>query len=129
MSRIIMRAEEHNRGLIYDGVWERMVWIICADSTYTLVITYRPEDGTACRRVVRGSFEPADYEALVQAVDKPWSDEKTEADDGTAWEFRTYGDRGEPGKHRELGYIYDIEPFESIDSILSKYLKVRWYEA
>ena len=48
-----------------------------------------------------------------------WPDESTDACDGTAWEFKMYRD-SELAKHRDLGYIYGIEPFESIAALLQK---------
>ena len=47
-----------------------------------------------------------------------WSDKTTDACDGTAWEFKMYKN-GTLVRHRELGYIYDIEPYEKMAAILT----------
>ena len=48
-----------------------------------------------------------------------WSEEKSDACDGAAWEFKMY-ENGEITKHRDVGYIYGIEPFESIVKLLTE---------
>ena len=40
------------------------------------------------------------------------------AGDGSAWEFKLYDENGTVIRHRDLGYIYGIEPYESIASLL-----------
>lgn len=58
---------------------------------------------------------------LWAALAQDWPDEKTEACDGTAWEFKLY-ENGAITEHRDLGYIYiyGIEPFETIASVLTE---------
>ena len=52
-------------------------------------------------------------------MNSEWSEEATDACDGIAWEFKMYeGDA--IIRHRELGYIYGIEPYEGMAEVLSE---------
>lgn len=57
---------------------------------------------------------------LKAALAQEWTDEKTDASDGVAWEFKLFDENGEVVKHRELGYIYGIEPYKTIAAVLSE---------
>ncbi len=54
---------------------------------------------------------------LQEALAKGWPEDITDACDGTAWEFKLYKN-GAITKHRDLGYIYGIEPYETIVAVL-----------
>ena len=56
---------------------------------------------------------------LESCIDEYWNDETAAADGGSAWEFKLY-DNETVVRHRELGYIGGIEPYESIAGLLSE---------
>ena len=123
MSRIILRATEENRGMKGPGDWKASEWVVRNDRTFSLKASYIPADNPVPDKIIHGILSPSDYDSLVQFINSVWSSEETDAYDGTAWEFRSYGFRGALEKHRLRGYIYGIEPFESIAGILMKQLK------
>ena len=67
--------------------------------------------------VEEGALSGQQLTQLTELLDQPWSTEQTDACDGTAWEFKMY-ENGEVTKYRDLGYIYGIEPYESISKLL-----------
>ena len=117
---LILKAKEHNWGLIGPGSWERRSWKINDDGWYEYKESYRsgnddiPEIPTV---VEEGVLSGTQLTQLKGLLDYPWSEEKSDACDGTAWEFKMYDD-DHLVKHRDLGYIYGIEPFESIVKLL-----------
>lgn len=120
MSRVILKAECHNWSLMGPGDISTEIWKIRNDGSYSLEIfimggVKKPS------RVVQGSMAPDDYESLFRKVGEEWSDEKTYACDGDVWEFKLYGEKGRLEKYRPIGYIYGIEPYEGMASILAKY--------
>lgn len=115
---ILLRASEHNWGLLGPGDWEKKEWTVYTDGSFRLTVSYRPTDLPEEDEVKVGTIRSDSFERLIELLYSPWSDQKTEACDGTAWEFRLLGDRGRIISRRKLGYIYGIEPFESIVHIL-----------
>ena len=117
---LILKAKEHNWGLIGPGSWERRSWKINDDGWYEYKESYRsgsddiPEIPTV---VEEGVLSGTQLTQLKELLDYPWSEEKSDACDGTAWEFKMYDD-DHLVKHRDLGYIYGIELFESIVKLL-----------
>ena len=69
--------------------------------------------------VEEGSLSGSQLESLKDLLAADWSEEKTDACDGAAWEFKMY-ENDELIKHRDLGYIYGIEPYESIVKLLTE---------
>ena len=120
MNRLFLLAAVHNWGLSGPGDWEQAVWSVRNDASFELRVSFRPADGPVPDRIIRGSLGPGDLVELLRLVGDEWTDEQVEACDGTAWEFGLYRGDGERIKHRELGYIYGIEPYESIAGILRK---------
>ena len=119
---IILKAKEHNWGLIGPGDWEKHSWKIQDDGWYEYKEAYRSGNGdieeipTVTEEGVLSSSQLSQLKDLLAAE---WTDEKTDACDGAAWEFKMY-ENGEIKKHRDLGYIYGIEPFESIVKLLTE---------
>ncbi len=119
---LILKATEYNWGLIGPGDWEKHSWKINDDGWYQYKESYRnvteeiPEIPTI---TAEGVLTKEQIEKLKGLVSEDWSEEKTDACDGTAWEFKMYQD-GKVIKHRDLGYIYGIEPYESIAGILKE---------
>ena len=119
MSRVMLKAEEHNWGLSGPGSWEKAEWEVWDDGTFFFSESFRSFDDTQPGFPIRGMMNPAPFAELSRAMCDQWSDETVNAWDGTAWEFRAYGLDASVVKHRPLGYIYGIEPFEKIAGILS----------
>ena len=120
MSRIILKATETNWGLIGPGSWDTSVWEVRNDMTFSLKTIFRSGDEPMPVMTIQGTLLPDDYEDIVQLINSPWGEESVDACDGTAWEFKAYGLSGELIKHRPSGYIYGIEPYESMAAILEK---------
>lgn len=120
---IILKAIERNWGLIGPGDWDKHSWKINDDGWYQYKESYRSmgEDYlTEIPDVVEEDvLSPEQMKRLKAAMDRDWPDNKTDACDGTAWEFKLY-DNGKIIKHRDLGYIYGIEPYESIVTIITE---------
>jgi len=120
---ILLKATERNWGLIGPGDWDKHSWKINDDGWYQYKETYRTGDPDAFpaipEMVSEGVLSDVQMNRLKEALAQDWPDEKTDACDGTAWEFKLY-ENGEISKHRDLGYIYGIEPFETIAALLTE---------
>ena len=119
---IILKVKEHNWGLIGPGDWEKHSWKIQDDGWYEYKESYRSGTGDIEEiptLTEEGALSASQLSRLKDLLAAEWTDEKTDACDGTAWEFKMY-ESGEIKKHRDLGYIYGIEPFESIVKLLTE---------
>ncbi len=119
---LMLKATERNWGLTGPGDWEKHSWKINDDGWYQYKESFRsvteeiPEIPTVTADSVLSKDQMRKLQELLSA---DWSEEKADACDGTAWEFKMYQD-GKVIKHRNLGYIYGIEPYESIACILKE---------
>ena len=120
---IILKATEKNWGLVGPGAWEKRSWKINDDGWYQYKETYRTGDldefPAIPEMVTEGTLSADQLNRLKTALAQDWTNEKTKACDGVAWEFKLY-ENGEIVKHRDLGYIYGIEPYETIAAVLSE---------
>ena len=119
---MLLKATERNWGPVGPGDWEKRSWKIEADGTYQLKTTYRPVDPGDTESVgetVQGEFSAEQMEVLRECIDAYWTDESADAGGGSAWEFKLY-DNDTVVRHRELGYILGIEPYESIAALLAE---------
>ena len=66
-----------------------------------------------------GALSQEQMEILKECIEEYWNNDTADACDGSAWEFKLY-DNGTVIRHRDLGYIYGIEPYESIAALLSE---------
>ena len=117
---LILKAKEHNWGLIGPGDWETRSWKINDDGWYEYKETYRSGNGEIVEIpnvVEEDVLSSGQLVRLKEMMACTWPTEKAEIDDGTAWEFKMY-DGGTVVKHRDLGYIYGLEPYESIVKLL-----------
>jgi len=119
---LLLKATERNWGLIGPGDWDKRSWKVNDDGWYQYKETYRsgspdiPEIPTVTEE---GVLSGEQLNALKELLAADWSEETTDACDGTAWEFKLYQD-DTVIRHRDLGYIDGIEPYETIASILSE---------
>ncbi len=123
MAKAVLRATGHNYGLIGPGCWETEKWVIHDNGTWSLNVSYVPGNYIYPDKYLSSSLNPETYEELLRLMNETWSDEKTEAFDGEAWEFSMYNSIGALVKHRTVGYVYEIEPFERIIRILKDQLE------
>ncbi len=123
ISRILLKAVEDNWCLIEPGEWETTRWEVRRDMSFTMTVSFRPINQLQAEKVIRGILGVEDYYSICRLIESPWSEKKEDACDGITWEFMAYGKRGALVKHRPMGYAYDIEPYESIISVLEKQLK------
>ena len=118
---LLLKATERNWGLIGPGDWEKRTWKIHMDGTYQLKTTYLPvdpDDHETPEVTEEGALYEEQLEALKEHAGEYWNDDTADACDGSAWEFKLYDENGTVIRHRDLGYIYGIEPYESIASLL-----------
>ena len=119
---MLLKVTERNWGLAGPGDWEKRSWKIDADGTYLLKTIYHPVDPGDTESVgetEEGELSAEQMEALREYIDAYWPDEKTDICDGNPWEFKLY-DIDTVIRHRELGYICGIEPYESIAALLTE---------
>ena len=120
---LLLKATERNWGLMGPGDWDRRSWKIYDDGWFQYKEQYRSgadEELPEIPDVVEeGSMTEVQLQQLMDLLESDWSQERTDACDGVAWEFKMYRDE-EIVKHRELGYIYGVEPYERIVEILGK---------
>ena len=119
---IILKATERNWGLIGPGDWEKKSWKIDENGWYQFTTSFRsgsPELPEIPAVTEEGQLNAGQFQKLQKYMNSEWSEETTEADDGDAWEFKMYSEKTVI-KHRELGYIYGIEPYEGMAAILTR---------
>ena len=118
---LLLKAVEYNWGLMGPGSWEKRSWKINTDGTYLRKTTYRPvdpDDAEDSAVTEEGALYEEQMEVLRECIEEYWNSEKADAFDGSAWEFKLYDEHGSVIRHREKGYIYGIEPYESIAALL-----------
>lgn len=118
---LLLKAAEHNWGLIGPGDWEKKSWKIDENGWYQFTATFRsgsPELPEIPAITEEGQLDATRFQKLKECIYSKWSDETTDACDGIAWEFKLYKN-GALIRHRDLGYIYDIEPYEKMATILT----------
>ena len=120
---LLLKATERNWGLIGPGDWDKHSWKVNDDGWYQYKETYRSrglDDLPDIPDLVEeGVLSAEQMRQLRAALEQDWPDDKTEASDGTAWEFKLY-ENGAITKHRDLGYIYGIGPYEAIAAVLTE---------
>ncbi len=118
---LLLKATEENWGLIGPGDWEKRSWKINFDGWYSYKTSFR--SGTADIPEIpslteEGVLSADQMKQLLRLLDGEWSQEKVDGCDGVAWEFKMYDVNKTVIKHRECGYIWGVEPFESIVRLL-----------
>ena len=111
-----------NEGFAILNSAEKIKWKIEDTGWYQYTKTYRSgDDGIAeiPRLTVEGQLSSGQMETLSDLLRQEWNSDRTDACDGTAWEFKLY-DHDTVIKHRPLDYIYDIEPYESLAALLQE---------
>lgn len=118
---LLLKAVERNWGLIGPGAWEKRSWKINDDGWFQYTTRYRsgsPDIAEIPDVTEEGQMDAGKFRELKRLLETEWSEEKAGGCDGTAWEFKLY-ENGTVIRHRDLDYIYGIEPYESLAEILS----------
>ena len=118
---LLLKATERNWGLVGPGDREKRTWKVNTDGTYLRKTTYHPVDpeDLVLEETEEGALYEEQLEALQECIGEYWNEEKADSGDGSAWEFKLYDDQGTVIRHRELGYIDGIEPFQSMAALLT----------
>ena len=119
MGRIVLRATAFNRGLKGPGSWEKEMWKVWDEGSWYREIVYVPVERTV-PSIRTGKLTEADFVELKKEMRNPWPLERVDCRDGVAWRFTTYNEIGAQDQFRLEGYVYGMEPFESIIRILEK---------
>ena len=117
---ILLKATERNWDLIAPGDWEKRSWKIKTDGWYQYTEAYRsgsPDIPEIPALTEEGALTGEQMNQLKEYLQADWTDEAAETSDATAWEFKMYED-GELVKHREMGSVDGVEPYESIIALL-----------
>ena len=117
---LLLKATERNWGPVGPGDWEKRTWKIQEDGTYVLKTAYRPDDSDdpeIPEQREEGELSPEQMEILRVCIEAYWTDDAADGCDGSAWEFKLY-ENDAVVRHRELGYIEGLEPYESIAALL-----------
>ena len=110
---LLLKAEEHNWGLMHRGDWDKTVWRIYSDGSYVITKSFSPSDRSVPAKSLstEGNLTDTKFQELKLLLEAEWSTEEHKCCDGVAWRLTMY-DRGTVIKQRPFGYIYDIEPYE-----------------
>ncbi len=126
---LILRAKEHNWGLIGPGSWYTVLWSIYSDGSYCIRSEFLPEadsliDGFQGHmpkkgiKTTRGVMDGPAFQQLTGLMDRePWRDPDIEchACDGVAWIIKQFDAEGKVLKSSgDLDYIYGHQTLEEI---------------
>lgn len=136
--RILLKAVEHNWGLIGPGDWSKVTWRIFFDGFYEIVSTFIPTlettdlsqhmerrgRPTSIKKKDTGTMGQEPLSRLQVAIKRdPWRDSSINiwACDGTAWEIESYHEDGSIEKSSgKIDYIYGNEALETIVDLLPR---------
>lgn len=127
----LLKAVEHNWGLIGPGDWTKVKWLIFPDGSYEVVTTFNPsfdaieeieKMSKPTKKKITCQMDNKTLSKLRKALKRePWRNPPTEicASDGVAWEIESYLDDGSVDKTSgKLDYIYGHKALEKIVSLL-----------
>ena len=133
----LLKAIEHNWGLIGPGDWRTVTWLVFHDGSYEVVSSFNPiiDDHEEHMRMLNrsgrpklvkkqstGIMEKDAFAKLREALmAEPWRDPALDvhACDGVAWEIESYrADGGIEKSSGKLDYIYGHRALETIVSLL-----------
>ena len=130
----LLKAVEHNWGLMGPGDWSEVKWRVFYDSSYEVISTFNPsseayddawkrnERPKPVKKKTTGKMADEAFSKLREAIKcGPWRDPSLDVDacDGVAWEIESYWeDGGIENSSGKLGYIYGHHVLETIVSLL-----------
>ncbi len=123
----LLKAIEHNWGLMMPGEWSKVEWLIFPDGSYEIISFFRElewgekrTNGT--RGKTTGQMDDAAFSKLREALLlDPWRDPSliVHACDGVAWKIDSYREDGSIEKSSgKLDYIYGHRTLETIVGLL-----------
>ena len=112
--KIILKIENHNWGLKTIYSWSEKTWCIYDD----LSVEYVVRNGEGKIKSYLHNISTEDLNQIILNIESAKFDNReVQACDGEAWEFTQY-EKDNIIWQRKLGYIYGIEPLETISNIL-----------
>ena len=128
---LLLRATEHNWGLISPGDWETVGWDIFSDRSYFMNIRFVSEPGFPASKSFCGKMRETAFIKLRLLLGMRWLDPKIECGgcDGSAWEFRAYRPDGRLLKSTGgARYVYGQKNIEAMIALLpgQKHLSERF---
>ncbi len=130
----LLKAVEHNWGLLGPGSWCTVQWIIYHDGSYEVISTFNPSSDLIEEMMKRneypkpvkkkktGKMSAKRFSKLREAIKhEPWRDPSIESGgcDGVAWEIKSYREDGSTEyTSGKLGYIYGHRVLETIVNLL-----------
>lgn len=127
----MLKASEHNWGLMGPGDWRETVWEVNYDGTYKITSVFNPimdpnsvEIPKTVKQSTTGSLNDDEFSKLKALLEKEkWRTPGVmiEACDGTAWKIDFYSPEGKIQRNSgKLGYIYGEKVLEKIAHQLCK---------
>lgn len=118
---LFLRAVKHNWGMMTEGDWEEIEWLIYSDRSYQINVRYCLSTQDSIYTAKVGKIREKTFSRLTEITEKPWIDPNVVSDgcDGEAWQFQQFSEDGEIEKSTgNLGYIFGQEALEHIISLL-----------
>ncbi len=132
--QLLLKAVEHNWGLMGPGDWSEVKWCVFYDGSYEVITTFNPsfedydhvwernERPKPVKKKTTGKITYEAFSKLQEAIKcEPWRDPSLDvhACDGVAWEIESYReDGGIENTSGKLDYIYGHRILETIVSLL-----------
>lgn len=132
--RRLLKAIEHNWGMMDPGDWSEVKWNIFYDGSYEVISTFNPtfeayeemlqrdDHPKPVKKKTTGRMDEETFSKLREAMKhEPWRDPTLDVDacDGVAWEIESYEDDGRVrSTSGKLDYIYGHRVLETIVSLL-----------
>lgn len=117
--KLIFKIEDNDWGLKTIYTWSTKTWCIYSD----LSVDYEVRNGEGKIKSYSHNITDEDLKQILQNIELAKSDNReVQAFDGEAWEFVQY-ENGNIVWQRKLGYIYGIEPLETICDMLRNLVK------
>ncbi|MBR6426899.1 MAG: hypothetical protein IKS28_03635 [Clostridia bacterium] len=133
----LLKAVEHNWGLIGPGDWTTVQWNIYHDGSYEIISTFNPDTSSreAIEEILKrnelpkpvkkkktGKMNAKRFSKLREAIKlEPWRDPSLEVGgcDGEAWEIKSYrADGSTENTSGRVDYIYGHRVLEKIVDLL-----------
>lgn len=117
--RIILKIVDNDWGLKTIYTWSTKTWCIYSD----LSVDYEVRNGEGKTKSYSHNINEEELKQIIKNIDLAKPDNReVQACDGEAWEFVQY-ENDNIVWERKLGYIYGIEPLETICDMLRNLVK------
>lgn len=117
--KLILKIVDNDWGLKTIYTWSTKTWCIYSD----LSVDYEVRNGEDKTKAYSHNINEEELKQIIKNIDLAKSDNReVQAFDGEAWEFVQY-ENDNIVWERKLGYIYGIEPLETICDMLRNLVK------